>query len=71
MVEKNYDPDNENCPEKDTIENLQSLKSNSEKNKNTQTVEEFIDDSPNRFANKNNSNTPDSNYHQKKESDSK
>jgi hypothetical protein len=71
MVEKNYDPDNENCPEKDTIENLQSLKSNSEKNKNTQTVEEFIDDSPNRVPNKNNSNTPDSNYHQKKESDSK
>ena len=69
MVEKNYDPDNENCPEKDTIENLQSLKSNSEKNKNTQTVEEFIDDSPNRAPNKNNSNAPDSNYHQKKESD--
>lgn len=69
MVEKNYDPDNENCPEKDTIENLQSLKVNSEKNKNTQTVEEFIDDSPNRVPNKNNSNNPDSNYHQKKESD--
>ncbi len=71
MVEKNYDPDNENCPEKDTIENLQSLKINSEKNKNTQTVEEFIDDSPNRVPNKNNSNNTDSNYHQKKESDSK
>lgn len=68
MVEKNYDPDNENCPEKDTIENLQSLKLNSEKN-NTQTVEEFIDDSSNRVPNKNNLNNPDSNYHQKKESD--
>jgi len=71
MVEKNYDPDNENCPEKDTIEHLQSLKLNSEKNKNTQTVEEFIDDSPNRVPNKNNLNNPDSNYHHKKESDSK
>lgn len=67
MVEKNYDPDNENCPEKDTIENLYS-KINAEKNKNIQTVEEFINDSPNRISNKNNLNNPDSNYH-KKESD--
>ena len=46
MVEKNYDPDNDNCPEKDTIENLY-LQKQSEKNKNIQTVEEFINDSPN------------------------
>jgi len=42
MVEKNYDPDNDNCPEKDTIEHLHKLKLN-----NTQTAEEFIDNSPN------------------------
>lgn len=60
MVEKNYDPDNENCPEKDTIENLYS-KTHSEKNKNTQTVEEFIDDSPNRISKKDNLNSNDSN----------
>lgn len=60
MVEKNYDPDNENCPEKDTIENLYS-----EKNKNTQAAEEFIDDSPNRVSNKNNLKNSDPNYHQK------
>jgi hypothetical protein len=42
MVEKNYDPDNDNCPEKDTIEYLHKLKLN-----NTQTTEEFIDNSPN------------------------
>jgi len=64
MVEKNYDPDNENCPEKDTIESLYS-KMNAEKNKNIQTAEEFIDDSPNRVSNKNNSNNTDSNYNQK------
>ncbi|MDR7211570.1 hypothetical protein [Flavobacterium piscis] len=46
MVEKNYDPDNENCPEKETVENLYKSKLNSE---NTQTVEEFIDDNPNRI----------------------
>lgn len=65
MVEKNYDPDNENCPEKDTIENLYSEK-NSEKNKNIQTVEEFIDDSPNRISNKNNLNHTDSDYYNEK-----
>jgi len=64
MVEKNYDPDNENCPEKDTIESLYS-KMNAEKNKNIQTAEEFIDDIPNRVSNKNNSNNTDSNYNQK------
>lgn len=64
MVEKNYDPDNENCPEKDTIESLYS-KINAQKNKNIQTVEEFIDDSPNRVSNKNNLNNSNSNYHQK------
>ncbi|WP_163401059.1 hypothetical protein [Flavobacterium fluviatile] len=59
MVEKNYDPDNENCPEKDTIENLYA-KTLSEKNKNTQTVEEFIDDNPNRISKKDNLNPNDS-----------
>ncbi|MEO6176736.1 MAG: hypothetical protein ABIP27_16415 [Flavobacterium circumlabens] len=47
MVEKNYDPDNDNCPEKDTVENLHKSKGNSN---NTQNVEEFIDDSPNRLS---------------------
>jgi chromosomal replication initiation ATPase DnaA len=42
MVEKNYDPDNDNCPEKDTIENLHKSKLN-----NTQTAEEFIENSSN------------------------
>lgn len=64
MVEKNYDPDNDNCPEKDTIENLYS-KIHSEKNKNTQTVEEFIDDSPNRISKRDNSNHTDSDYYEK------
>ncbi|MBF4515515.1 hypothetical protein IRZ71_04140 [Flavobacterium sp. ANB] len=50
MVEKNYDPDNDNCPEKETVENLHESKLDSDKNKNTQTVEEFIDDSPNRIS---------------------
>ena len=31
MVEKNYDPDNDNCPEKDTVENLLKSKMDSEK----------------------------------------
>ncbi|MGO4770823.1 hypothetical protein ACEN2I_04120 [Flavobacterium sp. W22_SRS_FK3] len=65
MVEKNYDPDNENCPEKDTIENLYSEKK-SDKNKNTQNVEEFIDDSPNRLPSKNNLKNSDSISDQKK-----
>lgn len=47
MIEKNYDPDNDNCPEKDTVENLHKSKGN---NNNTQTVEEFIDDNPNRLS---------------------
>ncbi|MEO8533234.1 MAG: hypothetical protein ABI441_05770 [Flavobacterium sp.] len=46
MTEKNYDPDNDNCPEKDTVENLHKSKLNN----NTQTAEEFIDDSPNRIS---------------------
>ncbi|MEO7976867.1 hypothetical protein [Flavobacterium sp.] len=49
MAEKNYDPDNENCPEKEMVENLHKSKMNSE-NKSAQTVEEFIDDSPNRIS---------------------
>jgi hypothetical protein len=65
MVEKNYDPDNENCPEKDTIENLYSER-NSEKNKNIQTVEESIDDSPTRISNKNNLDHTDSEYQEEK-----
>lgn len=47
MIEKNYDPDNDNCPEKDTVENLHRTKGN---NNNAQTVEEFIDDDPNRLS---------------------
>lgn len=49
MVEKNYDPDNENCPEKEMVENLHKSKMNSE-NKQAQTAEEFIDDSPNNIS---------------------
>ncbi|KLT69725.1 hypothetical protein [Flavobacterium sp. ABG] len=49
MVEKNYDPDNDHCPEKDTVENLHKSKLN---NGNTQTVEEFINDHPNFSKNK-------------------
>nr|WP_315247024.1 hypothetical protein [uncultured Flavobacterium sp.] len=66
MTEKNYDPDNENCPEKDMVENIRNSKINSEKNKNTQTVEEFINDSPNQTLGKNKMNTPDSDYNDKK-----
>ena len=49
MSEKNYDPDNENCPEKEMVENLHKSKINSE-DKRAQTVEEFIDDSPNSIS---------------------
>jgi hypothetical protein len=28
MIEKNFDPDNENCPEKETVEALYNLKCN-------------------------------------------
>lgn len=49
MVEKNYDPDNENCPEKEMVENLHKSKMNSE-NKRAQTAEEFVDDSPNTIS---------------------
>ncbi|WP_269234990.1 hypothetical protein [Flavobacterium flavigenum] len=65
MVEKNYDPDNDNCPEKDTIENLY-LQKQSEKNKNIQTVEEFINDRPNRTSKKDNSNHTVSDYYEEK-----
>ena len=66
MTEKNYDPDNENCPEKDMVENILNLKINSEKNKNTQTVEEFINDSPNHIPGTNRPNTSDSDYNDEK-----
>ncbi|TDO83080.1 hypothetical protein EV143_102344 [Flavobacterium chryseum] len=49
MVEKNYDPDNDNCPEKETVENLHKSKLHTDKN-NTQNVEEFINDNPNRIS---------------------
>ena len=49
MSEKNYDPDNENCPEKEMVEKLHKSKMNSE-DKPAQTVEEFIDDSPNSIS---------------------
>jgi hypothetical protein len=48
MVEKNYDPDNDNCPEKETVENLHRSKLNAAKN--TQTVEDFVIESPNRIS---------------------
>lgn len=48
MIEKNYDPDNDNCPEKDTVENLHKSKGN---NNNTQIVEEFTDDNATRLSN--------------------
>lgn len=48
MVEKNYDPDNDNCPEKDTVENL--LKSKMDSDKNNQMAKEFLHDSPNRIS---------------------
>lgn len=47
MVEKNYDPDNDNCPEKDTVENLLKLKMDSDKS--SQIGKEFIHDTPNRI----------------------
>lgn len=47
MVEKNYDPDNDNCPEKDTVENLLKLKMDSDKN--SQIAKEFIHDTSNRI----------------------
>ena len=58
MVEKNYDPDNDNCPEKETVENLHKSKMNSEKN--SQTTEEFRNDNPNHILkNKNDLNNTD------------
>ena len=48
MIEKNYDPDNDNCPEKDTVENIHKSKMNSDKNSHM--AEEFIDESPNRIS---------------------
>jgi hypothetical protein len=66
MVEKNYDPDNENCPEKDTIENLY-LQRKSEKNKNNRTVEEFTEDSP-KVSKKDNPNHTDSDYYEENSS---
>jgi hypothetical protein len=47
MTEKNYDPDNDHCPEKDTVENLHPSKGN---NNNTQTVEEFREIDPNHLS---------------------
>jgi len=38
MIEKNFDPDNENCPEKETVEHLFKLKHESD---NFQTIKEF------------------------------
>lgn len=47
MVEKNYDPDNDNCPEKDTVENLHRTKQNTD---NIQNAKESINDSPNHLS---------------------
>jgi len=48
MIEKNYDPDNDNCPEKDTVENLHKSKTASAKN--SQLTEEYTDDDSNRIS---------------------
>ena len=53
MVEKNYDPDNENCPEKETVENLHKSKLD-DNYKQSVPSEEFIDDSPNRVSKRKN-----------------
>ncbi|MCD0464935.1 hypothetical protein [Flavobacterium sp. ENC] len=47
MTEKNYDPDNDHCPEKDTVENLHQSKG---KNNTTKTIEEFTDDDSNHLS---------------------
>ncbi len=58
MLEKNYDPDNDNCPEKETVENLHKSKVNSDKH--NQTTEEFKNDNPNRILkNKNDLENPE------------
>ncbi|OXA91272.1 hypothetical protein B0A66_11915 [Flavobacterium hercynium] len=44
-MEKNYDPDNDNCPEKEMVENLQEQKRNQAQN-----TEKFSDNSQNRVA---------------------
>lgn len=45
MMEKNYDPDNDNCPEKEMVEKLQEQKRNGAQN-----TEKFSDNSQNRVA---------------------
>ena len=45
MMEKNYDPDNDNCPEKEMVENLQE-----QKRSKAQNTEKFSDNSQNRVS---------------------
>lgn len=52
MMEKNYDPDNDNCPEKEMVENLQEQKRNAGKN-----TENFSDNSQNRVSKEKTENT--------------
>jgi len=48
MIEKNYDPDNDNCPEKETVENL--FKSKKDSDKNSAMAEEFKHENSNRIS---------------------
>ena len=47
MTEKNYDPDNDHCPEKDTVENLHQSKG---KNNTTKTFAALTDDDSNHLS---------------------
>jgi hypothetical protein len=62
MVEKNYDPDNDNCPEKDTVENLHKSKMNSD----SKMAEELGDQNSNRISKGKNDEKPDEDLNNKK-----
>ena len=47
MTEKNYDPDNDHCPEKDTVENLHQLQGSNNK---SGTIEEFTANDANHYS---------------------
>ena len=48
MIEKNYDPDNDNCPEKDTVEHL--FKSKIDSDKDSLMVEESAHENSNQIS---------------------
>ena len=48
MIEKNYDPDNDNCPEKDTVEHL--FKSKIDSDKDSLMVEESSHENSNQIS---------------------